>query len=69
MAAPPVYDFDGAFQHGGERRQHVAGCALAHGAVAAEAAHEEPAAARLPSNCARANSFRRVYNVRRGERP
>ena len=30
--------------HRGERGQHVAGGVLAHGAVAAEAAHEEPAA-------------------------
>jgi hypothetical protein len=47
----------------------VTGGVLAHGAVAAEEAHEQAAAARLPSNCARANSFGRVYNVHRGERP
>jgi hypothetical protein len=44
------------------------GGVLAHGAVAAEAAHEQrPPSARLPGQCARANSFG-ACNVRRGER-
>jgi hypothetical protein len=54
MVAPPVRDFEGAFQTMVVSEARTSPVAFSRGAVAAETAHKEQAAARLPSNCARA---------------
>ena len=63
MVAPPVQDFDGAFQ------TMVVSEASTSPATFSRTVRSRPTQRTLHSNCARANTFGRVHNVRRGERP
>ena len=63
MVAPPIQDFDGVFQ------TMVVSEASTSPAAFSRTVPPPSKQRTLPSNCARANSFGRVYNVRRGERP